>query len=244
MATYCTDASIMFCNDAFGQHFASSRRFDDEVDLAVVMQEAVKYYANILMPFSGLVLKALDRLKGVKMDIIAPSHGIIWRSHRDRIVSAYAEWAKGGGRKKVVIPYSTMWGSTEKMALAVAEGVASQNVEYALYDLAKSDRSDIIADILTSKALAVGSATLNNGMLPSSAAFLTYLRGLKPVGKIGAAFGSYGWGGGAVKVVEEELKLAGVELPVPGVSLRYVPEPGELEQCRSLGQALAARIAG
>lgn len=244
MATYCADEAIMFCNDAFGQHFASSRRFDDEVNLPVVMLEAAKYYANILMPLSGLVLKALDRLKNIRMNIIAPSHGIIWRSHRDKIVSAYADWAKGGGRKKVVIAYSTMWGSTEKMALAVAEGVASQNVEYAMYDLAKSDRSDIIADILTSKGLAVGSATLNNGMLPLAAAFLTYLKGLKPAGKVGAAFGSFGWGGGSVKAVEEELKLAGVELAAPGVSLRYVPEPGELEQCRSLGRTLAARVAG
>ncbi|MEW6141675.1 MAG: flavodoxin domain-containing protein [Chloroflexota bacterium] len=242
MATYCADEAIMFCNDAFGQHFASSYRFDDEVDLPVVMLEAAKYYANILMPFSALVLKALDRLRNIRMNIIAPSHGTIWRSHKDKIVSAYADWARGGGRKKVVIAYSTMWGSTEKMALAVAEGVASQNIEYALYDLAKSDRSDIIADILTSKGLAVGSATLNNGMLPLAAAFLTYLRGLKPVGKVGVAFGSFGWGGGSVKAVEEELKLAGVELAAPSLSLRYVPEPEELEQCRNLGRTLAAKV--
>ncbi len=244
MATYCVDEAIMFSNDAFGQHFASSRRFDDEVDLPVVMLEAAKYYANILMPLSGLVLKALDRLKNVKMNIIAPSHGIIWRAHRGEILNAYADWARGGGKKKVVIVYSTMWGSTEKMALALAEGIAGQNVEYSVYDLAKSDRSDVVADILTSRGLAVGSATLNNGMLPLAAAFLTYVKGLKPVGKIGAAFGSFGWGGGAAKAVEEELKLAGVEMAAPGVSIRYVPEPGELEQCRDLGRTLAARVAG
>ncbi|MCX8125682.1 MAG: flavodoxin domain-containing protein [Dehalococcoidia bacterium] len=242
MATYCPDEAIMFSNDAFGQHYATSRRFDDEVELPTVMQEAAKYYANILMPFSNLITKALEKLSQLKMDLIAPSHGIIWRSHRNVILNAYAGWAGGGGKKKVVIVYNTMWGSTEKMARALAQGVAEQDVEYAIYDLARSDRSDIITDVLTSRGIAVGSATLNNGMLPQTAAFLCYLKGLRPVAKIGTAFGSFGWGGGAVKAIEEELKLAGVEVAVPGISLRYVPEPAELEQCRNLGKDLAARV--
>jgi flavorubredoxin len=135
-----------------------------------------------------------------------------------------------------------MWGSTEKMAQAVAEGIASQNVEYAVYDLAKTDRSDIISDILVSKGIAFGSATLNNGMLPLSGAFLTYLKGLKPAGKLAVAFGSFGWGGGAVKAVEEELKLSGIELAAPSVSIRYVPEKSELDKCRELGKALALKL--
>jgi flavorubredoxin len=242
MASYCPEESIMFCNDAFGQHFASSSHFDDEVDINIVMEEAQKYYANILMPFGGLILKALDKLKDVRMRIIAPSHGVMWRTHQAKIAGAYANWAGGGGKKRVVVVYNTMWGSTEKMAQAVAEGIASQNVEYAVYDLAKTDRSDIISDILVSKGIAFGSATLNNGMLPLSGAFLTYLKGLKPAGKLAAAFGSFGWGGGAVKAVEEELKLSGIELAAPSVSLRYVPEKSELDKCRELGKALALKL--
>jgi flavorubredoxin len=242
MCSYLAEDEILFPNDGFGQHLASSGRFDDEEDFSVVMWEAQKYYANILMPFGPLVLKAIDKLKPVPIKVIAPSHGIIWRSRVADIVGAWAKWAAGGGEKRAVIVYESMWGSTEKMARAIAGGLESKGVRYNLYDLVKNDRSDIVADILTARGLLVGAATMNNGYTPRIAALLSYLKGLKPAGKLGAAFGSFGWGGGAVKAVEAELLSAGVALAAAGLGLRFVPDPAEIEQCKAFGQAIADKL--
>jgi len=242
MATYLVEDAILFPNDAFGQHFASATRFDDEVDLNLMMAEATRYYATILMPFGKLILQAIDKLKGLKINTIAPSHGIIWHSNPQRIIDAYITWAKGETKKKALVIYETMWGSTEKMAKAIVKGIVSEGVEVEPYNLTVSDRSDVIAQVLTAKALIVGSATHNNDILPNMAAFLTNLKGLKPSGKIGAAFGSYGWGGGAVKTIENMLKEMGVDLVEPSISVQFVPNSETLEQCFELGKAIAKRV--
>ncbi len=242
MATYLVEDAILFPNDAFGQHFASAKRFDDEVDLNLVMSEASKYYATILMPLGKLILQAIDKLKGLKIKMIAPSHGIIWRSNPQKIIDAYTSWAKGEVEKKVLVIYDTMLGSTEKMARAIIDGIINEGVEAELYNLTVSDRSDIIAQVLTAKALVVGSSTLNNDILPNMAAFLTNLKGLKPSGKIGAVFGSYGWGGGAVKNMESTLKEIGVELVEPSLSVQFVPDEEALKLCHQLGKAIAKRV--
>ncbi|UCG83072.1 MAG: FprA family A-type flavoprotein, partial [Dehalococcoidia bacterium] len=228
--------------DAFGQHLATSSRFDDEVGLDVIMPEATKYYANILMPFGDLIVKAVEKLGGLDIKIIACSHGVIWRSYIETIVNAYASWGKGETTDKALVIYDTMWGSTEKMAHALAEGIISQNIEAKLYNLTKSDQSDIIKEVLDARAIIIGSPTLNNGMFPTIAGFLCYLKGLKPKGKIGAAFGSHGWAGGAVKAIEQEMDEMGIEMVDSGLAFKFVPEPDELQKCFDFGKTIANKI--
>ena len=242
MCSYLVEDKILFSMDAFGQHIAHSSRFDDEVGIETIMPEAAKYYANILMPFGDLIVKAVDKLGGLDIDIIAPSHGVIWRSHIETIVNSYASWGKGDAKSKALVIYDSMWGSTEKMAHALAEGIISENVETRLYNLTKSDQSDIVKEVLDTKALLIGSPTLNNGMFPTVAEFLCYLKGLRPKGKIGAAFGSHGWAGGAVKAIEQELSLTGVELMESGLAFKFVPDENELQECIDFGKAIADKV--
>jgi flavorubredoxin len=241
MCSYLVEDKILFSMDAFGQHLATSSRFDDEVGLDVIMPEAAKYYANILMPFGDLIVRAVEKLGGLDIGMIACSHGIIWRSHVDTIVNSYAEWGRGDTKSKALVIYDTMWGSTEKMAHALVEGIISENVEAKLYNLTKSDQSDIIKEVLDARTILVGSPTINNGMFPTVAAFLCYLKGLKPKGKIGAAFGSYGWAGGAVKAIEQELSQTGVELVDSGPAFKFVPETDELQKCFDFGREIAQK---
>jgi len=241
MCSYLVEDKILFSMDAFGQHIAHSSRFDDEIGLDIIMPEATKYYANILMPFGDLIVKAVDKLGGLDIGMIAPSHGVIWRSHIKDIVNAYASWGRGDMKSKALVIYDTMWGSTEKMAHALADGVMSENVETRLYNLTKSDKSDIIKEVLDTRLLLVGSPTLNNGLFPSVADFLCYLKGLRPKGKIGAAFGSHGWAGGAVKAIEQELGQAGVELVESGLDFKFVPEPEEIRKCVDFGRTIAKK---
>jgi len=242
MCSYLAEDRILFSMDAFGQHLATSSRFDDEVGLDVIMPQAAKYYANILMPFGDLIVRAVDKLGGLQIDTIAPSHGIIWRSHIKTIVGAYASWGKGESKKKALVIYDTMSGSTEKMALALAEGIISEGIEAKLYNLTKSDQSDIIKEVLDARAILVGSPTLNNGMFPTIAGFLCYLKGLRPKGKLGAAFGSHGWAGGAVKLVEQELEQVGVEVLDSGLAFKFVPEAEEIQRCIDFGRSVAGKI--
>lgn len=239
MCTYLIEDKILFSMDAFGQHLASSQRFDDEVGLGIIMPQATKYYANILMPFGDLILKAAEKLGGIDIDMIAPSHGIIWRSHLSDILSAYTSWGKGETVNKALVIYDTMWGSTEKMALALAEGIAGEGIKVKVYNLSKSDHSDIIKEVLDARAILVGSPTLNNGMFPTVSQFLCYLKGLKPKGKIGAAFGSHGWAGGAVKAVQQELEAAGIDLMESGLAFKFVPDAEELQKCADFGKTVA-----
>jgi anaerobic nitric oxide reductase flavorubredoxin len=244
MFTYIEKDTLLLPNDAFGQHLATSKRFDDEVDQSILMWEAAKYYANILWPFSTLVTRKIEEVQklGLKIDMIAPSHGIIWRKDPVKIVKAYLKWASGEAKKKVLIVYDTMWKSTEKMAKAMLEGISSEGVEVVLYRLPFSDEGDIIGELLETKGLLVGSATINNGILPTLAPFLREMEGLRPRNKLAAAFGSYGWGGGATATIEKSLKAAGMELAAPALTVKWVPDKDELQKCYEYGRDFAKKV--
>jgi anaerobic nitric oxide reductase flavorubredoxin len=244
MFTYSASDKVLFSNDGFGQHIATPRRFCDESEDWNVFGEAQKYYANILMPYSRMAAKKLDELKDVAVDIVCPSHGVIFRTNDDinRIVSLYKSWAAGEAKEKAVIVYATMYNSTEKMARAIDDGLKSEGVDTRIFNLKVSDVSEIISEVLDAKAVVVGSSTLNNGPMPSIGGFLTYLKGLRPSGKIGMVFGSYGWGGGAVKAITQELEATGFELPVEGFQTKFVPGSDVLSQSFELGVQLAKHI--
>jgi anaerobic nitric oxide reductase flavorubredoxin len=244
MFTYIEKDALLLPNDGFGQHLATSKRFDDKVDQNILMEEAAKYYANILWPFSTLVTRKIEEVQklGLKINMIAPSHGIIWRKDPMKIVKAYLKWASGETKKKVLIVYDTMWASTEKMAKAMLEGISSEGVEATLYRLPFSDNGDIIAELLETKGLLVGSATINNGVLPTVAPFLREMEGLRPKNKLAAAFGSYGWGGGATATIEKALKGAGMELAAPALTVKWVPDKTELQKCYELGREFAKKV--
>ncbi len=244
MFTYIEKDSLLIPNDAFGQHLATSRRFDDEVDEKTLMEEAAKYYANILWPFSRLVTKKILEIQklGWNISTIAPSHGIIWRNNPTRIVEAYLRWARGEAKRKILVVYDTMWGSTEKMAEAMVEGASNMGVETMLFRLPFSDRGDIIKELLEAKGILIGSSTINNGVLPTMAPFLEELQGLRPINKMAAAFGSYGWGGGAVKAIEKNLEKAGMEISAPALTAKWVPDKNEIQKCFDFGKEFAEKI--
>lgn len=240
METFLKEDRILFSNDGFGQHVATSKRYDFEA--GDILPEAAEYYANILMPFHMPLLRYLGLLTrlGIEPLQIAPSHGIIWKQDLRKILEAYRSWASGEVEEKVLVIYDTMWGSTEIMANEIAETVRAAGVEVKLLNLRKNPRSRIMKEMLDTAAFAVGSPTLNNGLFPTVGDFLVYLKGLRPQKKKAMAFGSYGWGGGAVKIIEQELKNAGVEVLEPGLQVRYRPYEKELVRCRKLGEQLAA----
>ncbi|MDH5807164.1 MAG: FprA family A-type flavoprotein [Candidatus Methanomethylicaceae archaeon] len=243
MFTYIIEDEILMPNDAFGQHLATSERFDDEVNESILMEEAAKYYANILMPFSDLILRKIQELSNIKIKIIAPSHGIIWRSNPMKIISAYRKWSEGFSKNKAVIVYDTMWGSTEIMARTIAEGIINQEVEVKLFKLRDSDVTDIVTEILDTKAIIVGSPTINNSMFPSVSSFMNYIIGLKPKGKIWAFFGSYGWGGGAVNQMMEMVKKNNFKI-YGSLEIKYVPTIKEIQDCFNFGKNIANEIKG
>jgi anaerobic nitric oxide reductase flavorubredoxin len=224
MFTYCREDALLMPNDAFGQHYATAERFDDQVDQCSLMDEAEKYYANILWPLGPVILKKIEEVQKLNIPIkmIAPSHGVIWRNDPGKIINSYISWAKGQTKKKVVIAYETMWGATEKMAKKIAEGISSEGLEVKLYNVAESDRTEIITRMLTAQGFLFGSSTHDNDMLPNIAAFLEIVKGLKPKGRQVGFFGSYGWAGGAVKEMQETLKESGVDVNIPGVAIKYV----------------------
>lgn len=230
MVTYCKEEKILFSNDAFGQHFASSKYFDDEVDLEIVMQEAIKYYANIIMPYGAQTRKALEIVKGLDINMIAPSHGIIFRSHVEDIIKKYEYFSNEIPDEKAVVVYDSMWHSTEKMARAILEGFSKKGISVKLYDLKENHISNIMTEILKAKYIAVGSPTLNNNMLPTVSAFLTYMRGLAPKNKKAFAFGSHGWGGQGSTQVHEELEKCKFEIVSEPIKNTYVPTKEQLEE--------------
>jgi flavorubredoxin len=242
MVTYIPEDKLLLPNDAFGQHIASSERFDDEVDPAVLMQEATTYFANIIMHLSTSVGRALKALEGLEIDMIGPSHGVIWRSRIGEILEKYRGWVAGETIPRAVIVYDSMWESTHMIARALGEGLAEGGVEVKIHRLGVSHNSDAIADILDAKAVLVGSPTINNGVFPTVGSFLAYLKGLKPRSKVGAFFGSYGWGGGARKAVEAELEAAGIELLDGDLEYKFRPGIDELQKAREFGKDLAVKI--
>ena len=242
MVTYVKEAKVLLPNDAFGQHIASTERFDDELGWEAIRPEAQKYYANIVMPYGPQVLKALEALQGIEIEVIGPSHGIIWRKYIPEITATYKRWAKGETEKKALVVYDTMWGSTELMAKAILRGLVEEGIPTKVYRLGVSDNSDIVQEVLETRGLVLGSPTLNNGVFPSVAEFSTYIKGLRPKGRIAAVFGSYGWGKGSVaKALTADLQAAGMEV-AEELQVQFVPQQDALQRCEELGRRMAKRI--
>lgn len=238
MATYVAEEKLLLPNDAFGQHIACAERFDDQVGWDILYQEAAKYYANIVFPYGEQVKKALEALSALDIDMVGPSHGVIWRSYLPKIVEAYQKWADNKSENKALIVYDTMWGSTERIAYTLRDGIEKAGVPVIMRNLKTNHISDVITDVLSSKAILIGSPTLNNGMLPTVGAFLTYLEGLRPKKRIGFAFGSYGWGGQAVKKIQAILETLKWEMPLNSINFKYVPDEEELAKTIKIGQEL------
>jgi len=238
MVTYIPSDKLLLPNDAFGQHIASSERFDDEIDWGILKEEAAKYYSNIVMPYGGQVEKAIEALSGLDIDMIGPSHGVIWRSLIPQILNEYIKWAKYETEDKALIIYDSMWGSTEKIAYALKEGIEETGIPVTIRNLKNTHISDVITDVNSSKFILIGSPTLNNTMLPTMGGFLTYLKGLRPKNRIGFVFGSYGWGGQAVGEIEKILKDLSWDMPVESINLNYVPDEKELIEVKKTGNKI------
>lgn len=243
MFTYLMEDKILFSSDGFGQHYAGHERFDDQIG-DDIMSHAKKYYANILLLYSPLILKLLDTVTqmGLEIDMICPDHGIIWRKDPGKIINAYAKWAKQEQEKKAVVVYDTMWHSTQAMADEIAAGIANKGVSVRPIHIRSSHRSEIMTEVLDAAAVVVGSPTLNNQLFPTVSDFLVYMKGLKPLNKIGAAFGSYGWSGEAVKLINKELQDMKFDVIDPGIRIQYVPENKGLEACFELGQKIGQAV--
>ena len=232
MVTYSDVDKILFSNDAFGQHFATTKRFDDENDMCEVMKQAKKYYANIVWPYGMQAGRALAAVKGLELKMIAPSHGCIWRSHIDEIIAKYEEWTTYQTLEKAVVVFDSMWHSTESMAREICDAFIAEGISAQLIDVKSTHISDIMLYMCDAKYVAVGSPTLNSNMLPTVASFLTYMRGLSPKNeqRIGLAFGSYGWAPLGPKQVYAELENAKFQLPVPVVAQQWVPSEENLAE--------------
>jgi len=244
MFSYIPEEKLLISSDAFGEHWATSERFDDEVEPAELMAHAAKYYANILLLYSPLVQKVLAEVQrlGLAIDMIAPDHGLIWRRDVGQILAAYDRWSRQETAAKAVVIYDTMWDSTAAMAKAVAQGLIETGVSVKVMNLKVNDRSEVMTEVLDAKAVICGSSTLNNHMLPRLADVLTYMKGLKPAGRIGAAFGSYGWSGEAVAQINHYLEETKITLADPGLKVNYVPGPDDLQKCLELGRKVGEQI--
>ena len=247
MFCYLTGDNILFSNDAFGQHYASEYLFNDLVDASELMAECIKYYANILTPFSELVTKKIQEVLAFNLpvDIICTSHGVIWRANPVQIVQQYLKWADSYQENQITLVYDTMWDGTRIMAEHIAQGIreADPAVNVKLYNLAKSDRNDVTTEVFKSKALLVGSPTMNRGILTAVAGFLEEIKGLKFRDKKAAAFGCYGWSGEAVKTMSQRLADAGFAVVDEGIRALWNPDDGSRAACIAYGKALAAKLA-
>jgi anaerobic nitric oxide reductase flavorubredoxin len=246
MMCYLTGDNILFSNDAFGQHYATYLMYNDLVDQAELYQEAVKYYANILTPFSALVDKKIKEIVAlnVPVDMICPSHGAIWRKDPLQIVNQYVLWANAYAENQITIAYDTMWDGTRRMAEAIAEGITEgdQAVAVKLYNVARSDKNDVITEIFKSKAILVGSSTINKGVLSAVAGILEEIKGLRFRNKKAAAFGTYGWSGEAVKIISERLKEAGFQLLNDGIRATWNPDTESANNCIRFGREIALNL--
>jgi len=238
MVTWCPQERTLFSNDAFGQHLATSNPFDDQQDLAVVMHETRTYYANILMPFGKQARKALEAVRGLDPELIAPSHGVIWRGHIPAVLDEYDFLSSDRLERKAVVVFDCMWGATEKMARAVVEGFARRGIPTRLHDLRVTPLSDVLTDIHKAEYLALGSPTQNNTTTAKIGALMTYLRGLRPGPKKAFAFGSYGWGGQAVGEINAFLEASGCEIVLPPARTRMLHTP-DAAHLAALEQAVA-----
>lgn len=248
MMTYIREDKLLISQDAFGQHYASSARFDDEFMncfSASELEDAVKeYYANILMPFGGLIKSKIAEIQqlGLEIDMIAPDHGIIWRKDPSKIISMYLDMAGGKADLSVVIIYDTMWHSTEQMTVPLTQGIKDEGVEVKVIKLRADPVSVAVKEFWKARGCLVGSPTLNNSMFPTIGEFLTYLKGLRPKNRIVGAFGSYGWGGGATRDIYEEFKKMGLETVEQGVQVLYKPSAEDEEKCYEFGRDFANKV--
>jgi len=243
MFTYAKEDKILFASDAFGQHYAGLERFDDQIGDAIV-PHARKYFANILLLYSPLILKLVETVTemGLPIDMICPDHGILWRKDPSKIINAYVEWSTQKPKRKALVVYDTMWHSTETMGEAIVNALGEEGVDARLMHLRNCHRSDIMTEVLDAGAIIVGSPTLNNGLFPTVSDFLTYMKGLKPLNKLGAAFGSFGWSGEAAKLVTKELEEMKFNIIDPGVRIQYVPDDKGLDACRELAAKIAQAL--
>ena len=230
--TYCPQEKILFSNDAFGQHIATNERLVEEYHLSIALEEAKKYYANIVLPYSRMVQKVLEAAAPLELEMIAPSHGLIWTEHTPQILAAYTDWANNvadPGRALVI--WDTMWKSTQMMAQAIAQGFENRGIKARMLNLQTNHISDIMTDVMDAKYICVGSPTINSSILPTVAAFIYYLKGLSPKERIGLAFGSYGWGGQSVPILQQMLgdpKECGFTMLEP-IKTLYIPDSKTLK---------------
>ena len=241
MMTYVKGAGTLLSNDAFGQHYCTSGYYNDEVDETILYQEALKYFAGILAPFTRLIERKIADLLALDLpiNIIAPSHGVIWRENPVQIVKKYLEWSKDYNDGSVAIIYDCLYEATKDIAGAIAQGLANKGVRYKISNAGNSDISDLISDLFCAGGMIIGSSTINNTMHRSIAGLLDDIRGHKLKGKLGASFGSYGWSGEAPKLVAEELTRAGVKLFGEPIRIQYAPDAAELKECIAFGEQFA-----
>lgn len=248
MVTYVKEDKVLISQDAFGQHIASSARFDDEFitcqSLSELEDAVLDYYANILMPFGQLIKAKVAEIQkaGLDIEIIAPDHGIIWRANPGMILAKYLEMAEGKANESVSIIYDTMWHSTEQMAQPIARGITDEGLECKVMKLRATPLSAAVKEFWRSRGTLVGSPTMNNIIFPTVGQLLTYLRGLRPKNRIVGAFGSFGWGGGAVKEIQEEFKRMGLETFENGLQVQYRPSMEDEEKCYEFGRAFAKQV--
>ncbi len=244
MLAYLEKENILFTNDVFGMHLATSNLFDDENDEQIWQEEARKYYANIVLPYSDLVTRFLGQVSrmGLSPKLIAPDHGFIWRKDPAKIIRLYADFAAQTPTNKAVVVYDTMWGSTEQMARHIADGLRQGGSTVKLMSMHACHRSDVITELMGAGALLVGTPVLNSNIFPSMADVLCYLKGLKPRHLLGAAFGSYGWNGAPIDSLTKTLEEMNVEVVSPALKSLFVPDEAKLQECEQLGQLVSHKL--
>lgn len=242
MATFMTGDNILFSNDAFGQHYAVEELFNDKANQCLLNKEAMKYFANILNPFAPILKKKLEEIASFNLPIemIAPSHGAIWREDPLQIVNKYAEWAQAYQEDQVVVAYDTMWEGTAKIAHKIADEIHIQSPDTVvkLYNISKSDKNEVMTEVFKSKAVAVGSPTVSNSILSSVAGWMEFMKQLKFRNKKAAAFGCYGWSGESVKVLQEKLKEGGFQVVEENVKSLWNPDEEDFSKVPALVKAL------
>ena len=246
MMEYLTEEAILFSNDAFGQHIASEHMYNDIVVQSELFEEATKYYANILTPFSPLVTKKINEVIALNLPVnfICPSHGVIWRKNPLQIAEKYLEWAADYQENQIAIIYDTMWDGTRTLAEQIAKGIkqTDNKVTVKLYNISRSDINDVVTEVFKAKAILLGSPTINKGILNAAAALLEMIKGLKFKNKKAAAFGCYGWSGESVKVLTDHLSEAGFEIINDGLKTMWQPGEAEFAQALEFGKAFAKKV--
>ena len=244
MMTYVKGANLVLSNDAFGQHYATQSLFNDNVDNCELYQEAIKYYANIVAPFSSLVKKKIEQIKEMNLhiDMIAPSHGVIWKDNPIQIVEKYYEWCQDYNEGSVVIVYDTMYNGTKRMAEAIVKGLANKNVKYKVFNSAITDKTELVTEIFKAKAVIIGSCTVNNTVLSSIGGLLEEIKGFKLKNKLAVGFGTYGWSGESAKLISNKLADAGLTVVHEPIMFKYMPTDEELRRCVEIGEGIAAEL--